>query len=309
MAGVCPAITEWLFLPIEVDDEAYFNFCDLVTVLSYLLSLVVVIVLVRSVLTAKNAPSVLASPTAPTPTLAIPLQKSASAAEMKAVAEKTASMLAALADPKAYNRCDGALVGMMSPVVIQTHMSLVAILPNIVFKFSEHLRKSRLDTSVHVQHIDTHVTHQHNLQTPRLLYQTLCKTEKSIRLPFVDFSTLARRHYFCFEEVRLNQRLCPDIYLGVRAVRNFAGDDGDVVCVSVGGVNLQPPSTSSSQQSDLLAMHTDVVDASIVDYAVASRFSAVHKLCTCKYTCDSPVSALHLHTITSIQFASIIAIQ
>ncbi|HEX5617679.1 MAG TPA: AAA family ATPase [Solirubrobacteraceae bacterium] len=44
------------------------------------------------------------------------------------------------------------------------------------------------------------------------------KFKKPVRLPFVDYSTLERRHSFCREEVRLNRRLAPDIYRGVRAV-------------------------------------------------------------------------------------------
>ncbi len=44
------------------------------------------------------------------------------------------------------------------------------------------------------------------------------KFKKPVRLPFVDYGTLDRRHRFCREEVRLNRRLAPDIYLGVCAV-------------------------------------------------------------------------------------------
>jgi aminoglycoside phosphotransferase family enzyme/predicted kinase len=41
------------------------------------------------------------------------------------------------------------------------------------------------------------------------------KVKKPIRLPFLDFSTLARRLHFCREELRLNRRLAPELYLGV----------------------------------------------------------------------------------------------
>jgi uncharacterized protein len=44
------------------------------------------------------------------------------------------------------------------------------------------------------------------------------KLKKPLRLPFLDYGTLERRHEMCREEVRLNRRLAPDIYLGVRAV-------------------------------------------------------------------------------------------
>ncbi len=41
------------------------------------------------------------------------------------------------------------------------------------------------------------------------------KVKKPVNLGFLDFSTLAKRHHYCNEELRLNQRLCPDIYLSV----------------------------------------------------------------------------------------------
>lgn len=44
------------------------------------------------------------------------------------------------------------------------------------------------------------------------------KLKKPVRLPFVDFSTLALRRHFCEEEQRLNQRLAPQVYLGVQAI-------------------------------------------------------------------------------------------
>lgn len=45
------------------------------------------------------------------------------------------------------------------------------------------------------------------------------KLKKPVKFPFVDFSELERRHQFCEEEVRLNRRLCPEIYLGVVPLR------------------------------------------------------------------------------------------
>jgi aminoglycoside phosphotransferase family enzyme/predicted kinase len=41
------------------------------------------------------------------------------------------------------------------------------------------------------------------------------KIKKSVNFGFLDFSTLEKRKYFCEEEVRLNKRLCPDLYIGV----------------------------------------------------------------------------------------------
>jgi aminoglycoside phosphotransferase family enzyme/predicted kinase len=41
------------------------------------------------------------------------------------------------------------------------------------------------------------------------------KVKKPVRFAFLDYSTLDKRHHFCREEVRLNRRLSPTVYLGV----------------------------------------------------------------------------------------------
>lgn len=45
------------------------------------------------------------------------------------------------------------------------------------------------------------------------------KLKKAVRFPFLDFSTLASREHHCREELRLNTRLAPGIYLGLRMLR------------------------------------------------------------------------------------------
>jgi aminoglycoside phosphotransferase family enzyme/predicted kinase len=44
------------------------------------------------------------------------------------------------------------------------------------------------------------------------------KVKKAVRYAFLDYSTLERRKRFCEEEVRLNRRLAPSIYLGVAPI-------------------------------------------------------------------------------------------
>src|SRR5512133_2700243 len=44
------------------------------------------------------------------------------------------------------------------------------------------------------------------------------KLKKPLVLAFLDYGTPERRREMCREEVRLNRRLAPDVYLGVRAV-------------------------------------------------------------------------------------------
>lgn len=55
-----------------------------------------------------------------------------------------------------------------------------------------------------------------------LAADTAYKIKKPVRLPFVDYSTLQARRHFCEEEVRLNQRLAPGLYLGVTDITGTA---------------------------------------------------------------------------------------
>ena len=48
------------------------------------------------------------------------------------------------------------------------------------------------------------------------------KMKKPVRLPFLDYGTPERRRHFCEEEVRLNRRLAPSLYLGVSRVTGSA---------------------------------------------------------------------------------------
>ena len=41
------------------------------------------------------------------------------------------------------------------------------------------------------------------------------KIKKPLNLGFLDFSTIEKRRHYCYEELRRNQRLCPEIYLSV----------------------------------------------------------------------------------------------
>jgi len=48
------------------------------------------------------------------------------------------------------------------------------------------------------------------------------KLKKPVNFGFLDFSTVALRHLFCQEELRLNRRLCPDMYEQVIELRTTA---------------------------------------------------------------------------------------
>jgi hypothetical protein len=60
-----------------------------------------------------------------------------------------------------------------------------------------------------VEHVQTHISHVF------LAGPYVYKLKKAVRFPFLDFSTPERRRAFCVDEVRLNRRLCPAVYLDV----------------------------------------------------------------------------------------------
>ena len=63
------------------------------------------------------------------------------------------------------------------------------------------------------QMVETHIS------TVLLVGDYAYKIKKPLDLGFLDFSTLDRRAHCCREEVRLNKRLAPEIYLDVVAIR------------------------------------------------------------------------------------------
>jgi aminoglycoside phosphotransferase family enzyme len=60
------------------------------------------------------------------------------------------------------------------------------------------------------------------------------KLKKPVHYPFLDFRTLVARETNCREEVRLNRRLAPDVYLGV--VSLTADENGRLALAGVGEV-------------------------------------------------------------------------
>lgn len=61
------------------------------------------------------------------------------------------------------------------------------------------------------------------------------KIKKAVNFGFLDYSTLAKRRHFCREEVRLNRRLVPDMYLGVVEI----GESNGRIVVGSGGKVLE----------------------------------------------------------------------
>lgn len=66
--------------------------------------------------------------------------------------------------------------------------------------------------------IETHISWV--ILTGRYVY----KVKKPVDLGFLDFTSLAARRHFCEEELRLNRRLAPALYLGVVAITGSPED-------------------------------------------------------------------------------------
>ncbi len=80
---------------------------------------------------------------------------------------------------------------------------------------------------------------QTHLSLVFLAGERVYKVKKPVDLGFVDYTTLDRRRRYCEEEVRLNRRLAPGVYLGVVSITREAdgslsvGGSGEVVEVAV----------------------------------------------------------------------------
>lgn len=67
-----------------------------------------------------------------------------------------------------------------------------------------------------IETIETHMSWV--FLTPRHAF----KLKKPVRYDYLDFSTVAARQMSCAEELRLNQRLAPGVYLDVVPLRRAA---------------------------------------------------------------------------------------
>lgn len=101
------------------------------------------------------------------------------------------------------------------------------------------------------------------------------KVKKPVTTGFLDFSTLEKRHHFCQEEVRLNRRLAPDLYLGVVPIVA----DGPAVRVEASGEPIEwavkmrrlPPGATLHER-----LQSDDVSPALVE-ALARKLADFHR--------------------------------
>jgi aminoglycoside phosphotransferase family enzyme/predicted kinase len=87
-----------------------------------------------------------------------------------------------------------------------------------------HLIDSLSDPAAYSHRVaEVEVRHTH-ISVVFLAGRFVYKIKKPLQMGFLDFRTLSSRRHFCEEEVRLNRRLAPSVYLGVvKVVRTDSG--------------------------------------------------------------------------------------
>ncbi|HKI73859.1 MAG TPA: hypothetical protein VJ998_04415, partial [Pseudomonadales bacterium] len=110
----------------------------------------------------------------------------------------------------------------------------------------------------------------HSCENPRLIETHISwlillgdyayKLKKPVNLGFLDFSSLAKRRHFCAEEIRLNRRTAPGIYIDA---------------LPVSGTDTAPRLGDASAPIDyVVRMHRFEEDALMSDIAARSELTA-----------------------------------
>lgn len=114
----------------------------------------------------------------------------------------------------------GITIGVMAPDFASTPSSEESRPPSAPSRVVEALRDPASYPHT-VGNVEVHETHG---SIVFLAGDFAYKMKKPIELGFFDYATLEKRMHYCREEVRLNRRLAPSVYLGVAEVREQNGD-------------------------------------------------------------------------------------
>jgi hypothetical protein len=98
------------------------------------------------------------------------------------------------------------------------------------------------------------------------------KIKKPVDLGFLDFSTLERRRFFCDEEIRLNSRLAPGVYLGVVPI---TGTEDAPRLNGEGQAIEYAVKMRRFNEHALLSGRLDQLDAALIE-SIADQVSAFH---------------------------------
>ncbi len=127
--------------------------------------------------------------------------------------------------------------------------------------------------------VDVVTVRQTHISTVFLGGELVYKVKKPVKLPFLDFSTVEQRRFFCHEEVRINRPWAPDVYLGVVPVTREANGlrfegSGPVVDWAVKMRRLPESANLRSRLHHGLLEPRDLVRAT-------QRIAAIHRQACC----------------------------
>lgn len=133
------------------------------------------------------------------------------------------------------------------------------------------------DPSIYPERPDSVEILQTHLSVVILAGESAYKFKKAIKLPFADFSSLEKRRFYCEEELRLNRRLCPEIYESVVVLRRDEagslqlGGRGEIIDYSVKMLRMP-----GGRMMDVLLSENSVASKEIE--AIARRVVAFHRV-------------------------------
>jgi aminoglycoside phosphotransferase family enzyme/predicted kinase len=127
--------------------------------------------------------------------------------------------------------------------------------------------------------VDAVTVRQTHISSVFLGGELVYKVKKPVKLPFLDFSTVEQRRFFCHEEVRINRPWAPDVYLGVVPVTREANGlkfegSGPVVDWAVKMLRLPESANLRSRLRLGLLEPGDLVRS-------AQRIAAIHRQACC----------------------------
>ena len=103
------------------------------------------------------------------------------------------------------------------------------------------------------------------------------KVKKPVNFGFLDFTTLEKRKFYCEEELRLNKRLAPSIYLDVVPI---VQDDPGIICLPGGDGEIVEYAVRMKKlpldKMLKILLAQGQADAKIMD-AVAEKIARFHK--------------------------------
>ena len=104
------------------------------------------------------------------------------------------------------------------------------------------------------------------------------KVKKAVNFDFLDFTTLEKRHHYCLEELRLNRRLSPEVYLDVVPITE--GPQGLLISDPATGDAAVEYAVKMKRLDDSSMLSFKLLEGSIDDptiYAIAVKISQFHK--------------------------------